>query len=261
MPPLELKIRNLDDVTIRRLKTRADEAGISVEALLRALVTDALADDVTAADWADAGFDQVDEIVPGRLYEVWADAICYRIAITRPVVQSSKIRWGSSIDQLLSPDFGSGRDAHHLWIRPFGIPQRLIGDTPELALRDAMHWLANWARVDEIGWAQRDAEGAERMEPGLRTIADQIDDLFGPNAIRTWRDERRARWSTEKYDFFVSRSGGEVVLMTYPTGSQLLAYSPVSFLMVTDVARKIVEQMFLHLEGHGEPLPRQRKQR
>jgi hypothetical protein len=141
----------------------------------------------------------------------------YRIAITRTITSGSSVRWQSEIDQLYVRDyFGSEEDARQTWIRPTGIPSRLLGDTPEMALRDAMRWLSDWAGFDEKGRERRAEEDALRMEPRLKELVTWIDESVEPDVDASWRDERRARWSTDKYDFFVSRDSAEqAVLMTY----------------------------------------------
>lgn len=253
----EVKIRNLDVETLERLKARAALEARSVESLLRSIVTDAVGDPVTADEWATAGFEEVDEIVPGRLYEAWADRVCYRIAITRPIVRGSSQPWNSSIDQLHVRDpIGNEEDSQCVWVRPMGIPSRLLGDTPELALRDAMRWLGDWAGFDAFGRARRDAEAAERMEPVLRKIADEITEVFDEHAKSTWRDATRASWSINSLDFFISRSGpDEILLMTYLAGTTRHAFAPDRFLLVTDVAKRIVDAMHRHLDGDGKPVP------
>lgn len=253
----EVKIRNLDEATLERLRVRAVDEGRSLESLLRSILTDAVVDEVTSEDWKAAGFEQVDEVAPGRLYEAWADGVCYRIAITRPILRGSSIAWNSSIDQLCAGDpFDSDEETRRVWFRPTGIPSRLLGDTPEMALRDAMRWLGNWAGFDAMGRARRDAESAEQMEPALRKIVDAIDVIFAHDAKATWRDETRASWSTDDLDFFVSRSLDEVVLMTYLVGTPTHAFAPERFPLVSDVAERIAQAMRHRMEGKGEPVRR-----
>lgn len=259
----EVKIRNLDETTLDRLRARATEEGRSLESLLRSILADAAADEVTADDWKHCGFEQVDELVPGRLYEAWGDGVCYRIAITRPVVRGSSQRWNSSIDQLHSRNpFDPTEDANRIWIRPTGIPSRLLGETPEMALRDAMRWLSKWAGFDAMGRARKDAEAAERMEPVLRKIVDDVDEFFEEYAQSTWRDDTRASWSTGSLDFFLTRfNTDQVVLMTYLAGTTTHAFAPDYFLLVTDVAQRIVATMRLHMSGKGEPVQQVRARR
>jgi hypothetical protein len=243
----DLRIRNVDTLTHERLVARARASGRSVEAEMRVLLADALGNSsaVAPADWERHGFEQVEEIVPGRVYDAWALGEHYRISISRAVLNGS-MPWSSEIDKVES--IGSER----VWTSPTGIPARHFGATAEVALRDAMRWLAEWGGFNKLGRARRDAAEAAEMDPGLRAIADAIDELFGSHAQETWRDRTRARWSTEKLDFFISRSGGDVALMTYVAGSTLLAFTPAHFLMVTDAARKVVDEMHRQLDSMGE---------
>jgi transcriptional regulator with XRE-family HTH domain len=173
---------------------------------------------VDAKDWKRAGFDQVDEIVPGRHYEVWGDHRQFRVLITRAIERGSSIRWNSSIDEAVSiPDPTSEYGERlRVWTSPVDIPARLLGDTPAMALRDAMRWLADWGGFDEIGRARRDAAAAQNMQPELRAVVDAIDCELTDLELATWRDERRARWSNSTYDVYISRQGEkQFVMMTY----------------------------------------------
>lgn len=53
----DAKIRDLDENVYRRLQERAQINGRSMEAELRLIVADAVASQVTAADWEAAGFE------------------------------------------------------------------------------------------------------------------------------------------------------------------------------------------------------------
>ncbi len=248
----DLRIRGVGDQTHARLVARATANGRSIEGELRVLLSDALDDGsgIGPADWKNAGFDQVDEVVPGRIYDAWALQEHYRIYISRAVLTGSTIRWNSEIDkEVLVGD-------EHVWTSPSGIPARLNGNTAEEALADAMRWLGEWDGFDKMGRERRDAEAAERMEPGLRQVADSVNELLGTKVKSSWRDERRARWSTDELDFYIARSDDEIVLMTYNAGAAKHAFAPKRFLFVTDVARRIVETIYLHMAGEGDPVSR-----
>jgi transcriptional regulator with XRE-family HTH domain len=175
---------------------------------------------VTADQWHKAGFDQVDEVVPGRVYEVYADGRFFRISITRAIQRGSTIEWNSSIDELISmprpdPDARYDNERIQVWSAPLGIPARLLGDSPTNALLDAMRWLSDWGGFDAMGHARRDAAASEEMEPTLRAIVDAIDESVSDLELGHWRDRDRAKWSTANYDTFVTRGGGQLVMMTY----------------------------------------------
>lgn len=249
----DVKIRNLDQPTYDLLKSRADAEGLSMESLLREIVAGAVGSGgVSSEDWKSSGFDEVDEVLPGRLYDVWALGDHYRIYIGRGILGGSSVKWHSEFDKEVVIN------GERVWTTPTGVPSRHFGDTPDEALRDAMRWLAEWGRFNQMGRAQRDAEAAERMEPALQQIADAVDELFGSHASETWRDETRASWSTADLDFFISRTGDKIALMTYEAGTSRLAFAPQHFLFVTDAARKIVDTMYLHMAGEGEPVSRSR---
>lgn len=198
---------------------------------------------------AAAGFEEVHEIVPRRLYEAWADGVCYRIAVTRPIVTGSSVAWNSSIDMLDSPNpFAETQEQRRIWIRPFGIPSRLLGDTPDMALRDAMRWLGEWAGFDEMGRARRDAKAAEEMDPKLRAVVDAIDQVLSEQVGASWRDRDRARWTAANRDFFVSRlSSDEINLFTYVSGTSKIVGTPEPFELslkgAKAVARRIRESV------------------
>jgi len=197
---------------------------------------------VDAEDWLRFGFDEVYEIVPGRLYEVWGDFRRFRISITRAIERGSTIPWNSSIDEAVRAPLGD--ESVEVWISPAGIPARLRGETPTEALRDAMHWLADWGGFDEIGRARRDAAGAQEMEPDLREVVDTIDEAVSELNLSEWRDRDRARWSNSKYDVYVSRSDErEYVMMTYFSGEIQHAKPVVRFPMSRSGALKGAERI------------------
>lgn len=239
----DVKIRDLDPTVYQRLQERARTNGRSMEAELRALVAESLSSDVTSDDWARSGFEEVDEIVPGRLYEAWADGVCYRIAVTRPIVTGSTIHWNSTIDMLYVADpFGDEEQRRRVWIRPTGIPSRLLGDTPDMALRDAMRWLGDWAGFDEMGRARKRAADAEDMDPELRHVVDTIDDALENDSSdgieESWRDRDQACWTTSTRDFMVSRTNAdEFTLFTYQRGSAKPVGTPERFHLSEQGAR------------------------
>lgn len=182
--------------------------------------------------WKRAGFEQVDEIVPGRVFEAWGDGRRFRISISRAIARGSTIRWNSSIDEAIGiPDPTSTRgEALRVWTSPVGIPARLRGDTPTEALLDAMRWLAEWGGFDSIGRERRDAAEALEMEPQLRAVADMVDEAIADLAISAWRDRHRVRWSTDEYDVYISRDGPkQFVMMTYFKGQMKHAKPVVRF--------------------------------
>jgi len=229
----DIKIRDLDDDVLEKIRERARENGRSMEMELRLIIADAVGTGVTSALWRSAGFDEVAEVHPGRAYEVWADSTCYRISITRKIVGGSSLEWNSSIDQIYVRDvFGNEADAQRIWIRPIGIPQRLLGSSAELALRDAIRWLSEWAGVDEAGRERRAAESASRMHPDLARVVSWVDGMIGEDAgvEERWKDEHRARWSISTRDFFVARfSDAELVLSVYPRGEITPSFRPETF--------------------------------
>ncbi len=160
----DVKVRDLEPEIYERLRQRAKAHNRSLEAELRLILAEAAAvGGVSAEVWEAAGFDEVDEIVPGRLYEAWANHECYRIAVTRAIVTSSTIRWNSSIDHLFVKDHLGDEDAARaIWTRPFDIAARLLGDTPEMALGDAVRWLAEYAGVSPTARARRATHDDER---------------------------------------------------------------------------------------------------
>lgn len=192
----------------------ADALDTSLDDLARPIRGDAGADGET---WKRAGFEQVDEIVPGRIYEAWADGRLFRIAITRAIGRGSTIHWNSSIDEsVLIPDPVREHERLRVWSTPIDIPSRLLGDTPTAALLDAMRWLGDWGGFDAMGRARRDAEEAQEMSDALRSIVDAIDEAVADLSLETWRDRHRARWSNDEYDIYVSRTGAnQFVMMTY----------------------------------------------
>jgi hypothetical protein len=227
-----------------------------MESLLRDIVADAVGSGgVSAADWKRAGFDEVDEMTPGREYDVWALGDHYRIRIGRGILGGSSVKWHSEFDK------EETIDGKRVWTVPPGVPSRHFGSTPDEALRDAIRWLADWGGYDQKGRERRDAEAAERMDPALRQIADRVDQLFDGYANSTWRDDGRASWSTADLDFFISREETSVALMTYRAGTIQHAFAPKRFEIVTDTARRIVETMHLHMAGEGDPVPSMRPSR
>lgn len=173
---------------------------------------------VTPEQWRKSGFDQVDEIVPGRVYEVWADWRTFRISITRAIQRGSTIEWNSTIDELVTiphpqPEYDG--ETLNVWTSPVGIPDRHLGDTPTNALLDAMHWLSDWGGFDAVGRARRDAEAAKEMEPVLRAIVEAIDSELSDLTVERWRNRDRAKWSTIGYDVFVTRSAQQLIMTTY----------------------------------------------
>jgi hypothetical protein len=242
----DVKIRDLDPEVFRRLQERAYGNRRSMEAELRMIVAESVASHVTADDWEGSGFEEVDEIVPGRLYEAWADSVCYRIAVTRPIVTGSSVAWNSSIDMLhVSNPFGTEEEQRRIWVRPVGIPSRLLGDTPDMALRDAMRWLGNWAGFDAEGHARRDAVAAEEMDVKLRGVVDEIDQHLGSDVIEErWRDRDRARWSAADRDFFVSRvDADKFILFTYERGTSRIVGTPERFELSRKGARIVARRI------------------
>jgi len=146
--PRELKLRRIDDETYARLRRRAQANGRSIEGELRLILSEALTTDgaaVTPDEWKSNGFQEVHEIVPGRHYEVWAQDRRFRIMITKTIL-GPPIRWNSKIDECLS--VRRGNEPVYVWASPFDIAARLLGDTPKIALIDAMNSLADFARLN-----------------------------------------------------------------------------------------------------------------
>ena len=141
MPP-DVKIRDLDRDVYDRLTLRARSNHRSVEAELRLIVADAVRSSSGAGDWEAAGFDEVHEIVPGRVYEVWVNSECYRIFITRSIV-GSRPEWNSCIDHVLAKNpTASDENARRIWVQATDGPARHPAESAAFALRDAIMWLA-----------------------------------------------------------------------------------------------------------------------
>jgi len=217
----DLRVRDVDDDVVEEIRKRARRNQRSVEGELRAMLEEAVGRPAqglpTADDWARAGFSQVSELVPGRQFEVWAESRHFRILVTRPILTGSSVAWNTSIDECVvvdDPDEPSGW--RYVWTSPAGIPARHLGATPALALFDAMRWLADWAGFDEKGLARRDAALAALMHEELREVVDRVDQLLEDLDLDTWRNDQKARWTGSEFEVFLTRSGDELVMMTYP---------------------------------------------
>ncbi len=108
-------------------------------------------------DWESFGFEEVHEIVPGKIYEVWAASRNFRIWIRKRIYGGSTLPYDSTIDE--SIDFDRGLK---VWTNAIHVPNRLLGQTAESALRDAARWLATYAGVDPVSRSRTyDAESRD----------------------------------------------------------------------------------------------------
>jgi transcriptional regulator with XRE-family HTH domain len=170
---------------------------------------------ISAEMWSKAGYDEVSEIVPGRMYEVWALSRHFRISVTLGILRGSTIRWNSLIEEEVEIEL-PGQRLLDVWSSPNNIPSSHRGDTPQQALLEAIRWLAEWGKFNALGRAQRDAEQAKEMDAKLRAVADKISSLMPDLLLEHWRDRTRARWSNDRLDIFISdASDSEYVMMTY----------------------------------------------
>jgi hypothetical protein len=161
------------------------------------------------AAWEDAGFHEVDEIVPGRLYEVRVPIRWFRIAVTRSIT-ASVTPWNSVIDELVDfhTDVEGRRERVGVWTNVLGSSDRHLGNDAESALREAMHWLSEYAGVDAESRARGLAEDEARRHPGLHLVAASLRQRFG--AVITWEDKDVARVPMGGLNFVVSLVGNTI---------------------------------------------------
>ena len=144
----EVKIRDLDPDVHQRLIELAKRNGRSMEAELREMILEAVGTELDAHAWKRAGFDEVHEVLAGSLYEVWVNRRYFRISVTRTILGGGPA-WNSTIDECTDGD-PFGANGPRLWVHRSDVPQRLLGRSRDMALRDAVRWLAEYAGVNDV---------------------------------------------------------------------------------------------------------------
>ena len=144
VPMTEIRVRNLDDAVAEALEAAAKHAGRSLESHVREILKEAsrsgIGDFPQASDWVRSGFDEVHELIPGRQYLAWAAMTPYRITITRSVTGEDP-EWNTLIEEAVQVPDRDGA-ALSVWARATDVDQRLLGTSPGMALRVAIHWVA-----------------------------------------------------------------------------------------------------------------------
>lgn len=173
-PLRDLRVRNVDDEVGAALQRLAESEGRTVEAYVREVVLkDAVRMRVrgfpTAAEWERAGFDEVHELLPGRQYIACAGRREFRIALTRALTGELP-EWNTEIEEAEVIDI-DGRSIK-VWTRATDVPARLLGDSPAMALRDAMRWVGDYAGTDTVSRARN---GVRDVSPRFGSIIDLLD--------------------------------------------------------------------------------------
>lgn len=142
-----LKIRNVPDDIVERIRQNATENGRSLESELRAILAEAcglhVSDYPSAEDWQRAGFDSVDELVSGRLYLIAFEEKLYRLGVYRRLEADSVNAWYCVADEAID---AAGHE--RVWTKLIGQPGDVLrSESPGAALREARNWLRAVSRV------------------------------------------------------------------------------------------------------------------
>jgi len=251
----DVKIRGLDEATYARLKARAQAEGSSMESLLREIVAEAVID-TSESDWVQIGFDEPDEIVPGRFYSVIAAGRHFRIMVTRALDERST-KWNSDIDELVEIEFvvDNSKQRVRVWTNPLGIADRHLGDTAEMALRDAMHWLADYAGIDLLARVRLRQILEEEADPSLSALYVALSKILAGEASLAWLNKHTFRISTVHFSFVLSRLADSVVITTFHANTNIAAENHEQHVrLVTDAAARVAaiirKREYLHQREH-----------
>jgi hypothetical protein len=215
----EIRVRNLDDAVAEALEAAAKHAGRSLESHVREILKEAsrsgIGDFPQASDWVRSGFDEVHELIPGRQYLAWAAMTPYRITITRSVTGEDP-EWNTLIEEAVQVPDRDGT-ALSVWARATDVAQRLLGTSPGMALRDAIHWVAEYAGVDTVSHAREAATRNERLSPNFRQIVDRLDTVI--KGSKAFPRESMVIWTTRNYEIYVNQVNDDRgALMVYRRG-------------------------------------------
>lgn len=211
----DVRIRNLDPDTAQALDGLANGEGRTVEAYLRELIKDAVRarvrDFPIASEWVKCGFHSVYELQPGRQYIAQAGSREFRITLTRSIT-GDEPEWNTEIEESTLIDLGE-RDVL-MWTRAANVPQRLVGDTPAMAIRDAMRWVADYAGVDPVSRARR---GKRDVSPRFGAIIDELDNYI--KGEKTYPRDGMVIYHTAEHDIYINEIDDKRgAVMVYPSG-------------------------------------------
>jgi len=213
-PMQDVKVRNISDEALERLRRSADRNGRSLESEIRYRLEDlaeaGIDDFPMTLDWQHAGFDDVAEIIPGRQYMVYADLRPFKVTVFRYLTDANP-KWNTEIET--SEEVGG----QTCWVRVLNVADRHYGSTARMALRDCIRWLAQHAGVDAISRARESAEHFADLPSQFRTIIEQLDSIIDAGHEMGKRDV--AIWRTKHHEIYVNMVDGKRgALMVYPVG-------------------------------------------
>jgi hypothetical protein len=214
----DIRIRNLDPDVSAALDGLAAGEGRTVEAYLRELIKDAvrtrIRDFPTASEWVRAGFGEVHETVPGRQYLAWANMRQFRISLTRSLTGEDP-QWNSEIEEAHEIEIADHRLP--VWARAIDVAPRLAGETAAMALRDAIRWIADFAKVDAVARAREAAEGVRDVSPAFGAIVDTLD--LHIRARKTYPRDKMVIYHTADFDIYINEvDRKQGALMVYRRG-------------------------------------------
>jgi hypothetical protein len=213
----DVRIRNLDSEVATALEGLAEGEGRTVEAYLRELIKNGvrmrIRDFPTASEWDRAGFGEVRELVPGRQYTAWAGQSEFRITLTR-VLMGEQPEWNTEIEEARELEVGGQQLS--VWVRATDVATRLLGDSPPMALRDGMRWVADYAGVDAVSRARK---GVREVSPGFGTMIDALDAYIAGE--KTYPRDKMVIYSTSQFDIYLNEVDDKRgALMVYRSGRE-----------------------------------------
>lgn len=208
----DIRVRGVDDEVVEALRRSAEANGRSLEAEVRYRLEQAgrskRADFPTAIDWVRFGFDDVLELLPGFQYLVYARMQPFRITLTRSLTGGDP-EWNTEIEEVTILERAS------VWTRATDVGTRLRGETPAIALRDCMRWLADYAGVDAISRIRDEAERFRSLPAAYRRLVEKLDtEIAGKREVR---ERTVVIWKTAEHDIYVNMVDDEQgAVMVYP---------------------------------------------
>lgn len=214
----DLRVRGVDEEIVDSLKRLAEANGRSLESELRYRLEEfgraRLAEFPSAANWLRAGFDDVEEVIPGYQYIAHAAGLrSFRIALTRSMT-GQEPEWNTEIEESVDID---GRSC---WVRAIDVAQRLNGATPAEALRDCIRWLAEYAGVDTISRARRSANRYMDLPTHFKHVVDSLDEIID-GSEREIKERNMVIWRTKRHEIYVNIvDDTRLAVMVYPAGGK-----------------------------------------
>lgn len=89
-------------------------------------------------DFSDYGFDELYEIVPWRIYQVYSKDRVIRMFVTRTLESGHTLEWQNRYDELT--DMGKDR----VWKQLLGVPDTRAASDERSCVAQGLSWLANY---------------------------------------------------------------------------------------------------------------------